>query len=199
VLLKIPNPGAGYYLAPLSSLDSISVLDVGEVNVRWTDGSKTVLTGDQAADLIRQCEVPCAPGPTQPTPAPSGPSPAHPDDDEGLCQQLLSLAQSCESRGGDFTGRDAAECLRGIVGDVRTGSLAIPAPAPLAPAPIEINPDVAALLVRLEEYAAQVMRPARDSFDPGHADDLRRAVELIRYGRRATGQPDAGQGEDDSR
>jgi hypothetical protein len=70
---------------------------------------------------------------------------------------------------------------------------------PSTPSPIEINPDVAALLDRLETEARYRSNATSVAFDPQHADDLRKAVELIRFGRRATGQPDAGRGEDDSR
>jgi hypothetical protein len=73
-------------------------------------------------------------------------------------------------------------------------------PAPSTPSPIEINPDVAALLERLEAFAEYLYREENPhTFLPRKADDIRRAVELIRFGRRSTGQPDAGKREDDSR
>lgn len=69
--------------------------------------------------------------------------------------------------------------------------------APSGPSPIvEITPDVAALFVRLEALAGELTDPHTPAWMPERADDIRRACELIRFGRAATGQPDAGKGVD---
>jgi hypothetical protein len=99
----------------------------------------------------------------------------------------------------DEVGALLAEICRGWI-EMLDHSASRPAP----PSPIEISPDVAALLDRLSRradwhYVEDGIDRRVRQFDPEHADDLRRAVELIRFGRRATGQPDAGNMEDDSR
>jgi hypothetical protein len=94
-------------------------------------------------------------------------------------------------------GADAADWDMGTVRRLKHAARIVEA---AGHAPIEINPDVAALLDRLEGMAKFFGNPMdADTFFPSHVDDVRRACELIRFGSRATGQPDAGNMEDDSR
>lgn len=70
-----------------------------------------------------------------------------------------------------------------------------PSDRPAKPSPIAITPDVHTLLARLESKASDFEDPNKVPYLPVFASDLRKAVELIRFGANATGQPNAGGGQ----
>jgi hypothetical protein len=201
VLLKIDQSDRGrtlYY--PLASIHHfVAPNDKGAFWIFPVDSGEEadplLIKGDHAADLIRQCEALCA-------------------QEEVTVRKVKIDEREAQQFGKEVPSEDLAEWLEDFGGLLlQRGyepppvvNLCIAAqrlkanPAPPSPSPIEINPDVAALLDRLTDNARDFDDPKDvHSFNPQLADDLRRAVELIRFGRRATGQPDAGNREDDSR